>query len=78
MQNLLDNECEILVCLTNAVLGSAMTRSLNFLVGRRGEGAEKLDESTLAWAEMEVEGVNNSLSRKAQIKWAVPTAAWFI
>ena len=66
MQYLLDNECEILLCVTNAVLGSAMTRSLGFLVGRREEGAEKLDEGTLAWAEMEVEGVNDFLSRKAQ------------
>ncbi len=55
-----------------------MTRSLGFLVGRREEGAEKLDEGTLAWAEMEVEGVNNFLWRKAQIRWTVPTAAWFI
>ena len=78
MQDLLDNECEILLCLTNAVLGSAMTRCLGFLVGRREEGAEKLDESTLAWAEMESEGVNNFLSRKAQIRWTVLTAAWFI
>jgi len=78
MQDLLDNECEILLCLTNAVLGSAMTRSLGFLVARREESAEKLDEGTLAWAEMEVEGVNNFLSRKAQIRWTVPTAAWFI
>src|SRR6266403_1838175 len=78
MQYLLDNECEILLCPTNAVLGSAMTRSLGFLVGRREEGAEKLDEGTLVWAEMEVEGVNNFLSRKAQIRWTVPTAAWFI
>ena len=52
--------------------------SLGFLVARREEGAEKLDEGTLAWAEMEVEGVNNFLSRKAQIRWTVPTAAWFI
>jgi hypothetical protein len=42
-----------------------MTRSLGFLVARREEGAEKLDKGTLAWAEMEVEGVNNLLSRKA-------------
>jgi len=55
-----------------------MTRSLGFLVARREEGAEKLDKGTLAWAEMEVEGVNNLLSRKAQIRWTVPTAAWFI
>jgi hypothetical protein len=78
MQDLLDNECEILLCLTNAVLGSAMTRSLGFLGGRREEGAKKLDKCTLAWAEMEVEGINNLLSRKAQIRWTVPTAAWFI
>jgi len=32
----------------------------------------------LAWAEMEVEGVDNFLWRRAQIRWAVPTAAWFI
>ena len=49
-----------------------------FLVARREEGAEKLDEGTLAWAEMEVEGVNNFLSRKVQVMWTVPTAAWFI
>ena len=67
-----------LLCLTNAVLGFTMTQSLGFLVGRREEGAEKLDEDTLAWAEMEVEGVNNFSSRKAQIRWTVPTAAWFI
>jgi hypothetical protein len=42
-----------------------MTRSLGFLVARREERAEKLDKGTLAWAEMEVEGVNNLLSRKA-------------
>jgi hypothetical protein len=78
MQDLLDDECEILLCLTNAVLGFAMTRSLGFLVGRREEGAEKLDEDTLAWAEMEVEGVNNFLSRWARITWTVPTAAWSI
>ena len=43
-----------------------------FVVGRREEGAEKLDKGTLAWAEMEVEGVNNLLWRKAQIRWTVP------
>ena len=78
MQYLLDNECEIPLCVTNAVLGYAMTRSQGFLVGRREEGAGKLDEGTLAWAEMEVEGINSFLSRKAQITWIVPTAAWFI
>jgi len=78
MQDLLDNECEILLCLTNAMLDSAMTRSLGFLVARRKEGAKKLDEGTLAWAEMEVEGVDNFLWRRAQIRWTVPTADWFI
>jgi hypothetical protein len=27
---------------------------------------------------MEIESSNNFLSRKAQIRWTVPTAAWFI
>ena len=43
--------------------GSAMTRSLVFLVGRCEEGAEKLDEATLVRAEMEIESGGTLLSR---------------
>jgi hypothetical protein len=58
--------------------GYAMTRGLILLVGRREEGAEKLDEATLVLVQMEIESSNNFLSREAQIRWTVPTAAWFI